>query len=143
MNAPILRPRGYSLAVVVFTCSTLGYLRFLKPGFRHCMVALHDGDGWLLLDPLSNGLEVTRLGDVTPVELISGLTANGLVAIPVQRTAPAMRELPWAPFTCVETVKRVLALRARTVVTPWQLYRRLSRAGAARGDGRRRRAVNR
>ncbi len=30
------------------------------------------------------------------------------------------------PFTCVEAAKRVLGLHDRRVVTPWQLYRRLS-----------------
>lgn len=144
MSAPaMLRPRGQSLAVVVFADSSLRYLKALRPGFRHCMVALHDGGEWMLLDPLSNGLHLTKLGDLPPAELIQIFEDSGLIAVPVQRAAPRSRELPWAPFTCVETVKRALALRARGVLTPWQLYRRITRAGAGRGDDRRRRDASR
>lgn len=143
-GAPVLRPRGQSLAFVVFADSDLGYLRMLKPRFRHCMIIVGDGGEWILLDPLSNGLQVTRMGALPPNDLMEIMRESGLTAVPVQRAAPYRRELPWAPFTCVETVKRTLALRGRFVVTPWQLYRRISRrAGAERDDGRRRTVSNR
>lgn len=139
----VLRPYGQSLAIVIFTDSSLRYLRALKKGFRHCMVAVHDGEGWVLLDPLSNGLTVTRLGELPPRDVIRIFTDGGLHAVPVQRAAPIRKELPWAPFTCVEAVKRTLAMRARFVLTPWQLYRTVTRfSGAARGDGPRHKAVN-
>ena len=136
-----IRPRGQSLAIVIFTCSGLGYLKGLRSGYRHCMIAMQDGGEWLLLDPLSNGLQITRLGEALPYEIIDTFRDNGLDAIATQRRAPLRRELPWAPFTCVEAVKRALGLSARWVVTPWQLRRTLSRRGVAgRGDGLRRKA---
>lgn len=122
MIGPIaMRPRGQSLAIVVFGPSTLRYLQFLKPGYQHCLVATQSVGHWQLLDPLSNGTEVTGLGELTPAEIISVFTRQGLDAIAVQRRPPVMREMPIAPYTCVEVVKRVLGIRARRVQTPWQL----------------------
>lgn len=136
-----MRPRGQSLAVVIFTCSSLGYLKALRAGYRHCMIAMQDGGEWILLDPLSNGLQITRLGEARPDEIIAAFRENGLDAVAAQRRAPLRRELPWAPFTCVEAVKRALGMDARWVMTPWQLHQTISRCGdAVRGGGPRRRA---
>lgn len=122
-----MRPRGQSLAIVIFGPSSLRYLRYLKPGYRHCLVAVQGAGQWHLLDPLSNGLELTVLGELRVDEIISGFGRDGYEAIAVQRQAPVMRELPLAPFTCVEVVKRVLGIRARHILTPWQLRRYLQR----------------
>ncbi len=122
-----LRPQGGSLAVVAFAPSTLTYLRVLKPGYRHCMVAIQDHSVWQLLDPLSNRFEITHLGELRVDEVLRIFTQSGLDAVCVQRRPPFSCELPWAPFTCVEAVKRVLGLNARWVMTPWQLRRYLAR----------------
>jgi hypothetical protein len=46
-------------AWVVFTGQTdMYWLRFFKPGFRHCFVLLHDGTHWLSVDPLSNYMDI-------------------------------------------------------------------------------------
>jgi hypothetical protein len=126
----LMRPSGNSLAFVLFADSPLSYLRLLKPRFRHCMIVLGEGGDWVLLDPMSNGLQLTKLGALPPSELQQLFQENGLVVVPVQRAAPRQRELPLGPATCVEVVKRCLALRGRFVLTPWQLYRRLTRRGA-------------
>lgn len=126
MTGPVaMRPRGQSLAIVVFGPSTLKYLQFLKSGYQHCLVATQAGGQWQLLDPLSNGTELTLLGELTPAEIISTFTQKGLDAVAVQRRPPVMREMPIAPYTCVEAVKRVLGIRARRIQTPWQLRRYL------------------
>ncbi len=128
MNATrTMRPRGHSLAIVIFGPSSLGYLRVLKPGYRHCLVATQSAGNWHLLDPLSNGTEITSLGALTPRELIRMFRDCGLDAVAVQRRAPVCRTMPPAPFTCVESVKRVLGIRAWHVMTPWQLRRYLER----------------
>ena len=90
-------------------------------------MAVQGAGQWHLLDPLSNGLELTVLGELRVDEIISGFGRDGYEAIAVQRQAPVMRELPLAPFTCVEAVKRVLGIRARHILTPWQLRRYLQR----------------
>lgn len=123
-----LRPRGQSLAIVIFGPSQLTYLRALKPAYRHCLVAAQSGGSWHLIDPLSNGTEITTLGELTPREIIRTFNACGCDAVPVQRRAPVCKTMPPAPFTCVEAVKRVLGIRAWQIVTPWQLRRYLGRA---------------
>ena len=45
---------GPEKAWVVFSGkSDWPWLKFLRPGFRHCFVIVHDGARWLSLDPLS------------------------------------------------------------------------------------------
>ena len=130
MSPPLIRPRGQSLALVVFAPSGLRYLRCLKAGYRHCLVATQDGGQWHLLDPLSNVTEVSLLGPVHPDELIREFRERGLDAVAVQRRPPVAREMAVAPFTGGEAVRRVRGLRARRAVTPWQLGKALCRLGA-------------
>lgn len=129
------RPHGQSLAFVVFAPSSLSYLRILKTGYQHCMVLVQHRGEWMLLNPLSNGLRITHMGLMHPAELIRYFSVGGLSIVAVQRAAPRLRELPWAPFTCVEFVKRVLAIDARWVMTPWQLNRWIQRRADAARDG--------
>lgn len=125
MGAAKIRPRGQSLAIVAFGPSSLRYLQVLKSGYQHCLVATQAGGQWHLLDPLSNGMEILSLGDVTPREIVASFRDAGCDVVAVQRKPPVMKTMPLAPFTCVEAVKRVLGIRARSVLTPWQLRRYL------------------
>jgi hypothetical protein len=115
------------VAVVAFSGKAeLWWLRALKPGFRHCLVALaQPGGGWVLLDPLAHATRVAHLP--TLADPVGWFLAHGLLPVPVRPVPPAPRAAPWAPFTCVEAVKRALGVRARFVVTPWQLFRHLTR----------------
>ena len=102
----------------------LAWLRILKPGFRHCFLLLRAKNSWLLFDPLSHYtcLDLVPCGD----ELLDVLSREGCLLMPVKfDSAPERRALPWRLFSCVEAVKRVLGLRAATVLTPWQLFRHL------------------
>lgn len=119
----VIRPAGQSCAIVIFGSSQLPYLKLLKAGYQHCMIAVQSGAAWQLIDPLSNAFYVTELGIVHPDEIISSFADQGFDAIPVQRRAPVAAEMPLGLFTCVEVVKRVLGIRNRWVMTPWQLRR--------------------
>lgn len=103
----------------------LWWLRALKPGFRHCVVALaQPGGGWVLVDPMAHATRVTAIpGRTDPV---GWFLAHELLPVPVRPRPPELRAAPWAPFTCVEAVKRALGIRARFVFTPWQLFRHLT-----------------
>ncbi|MBK1668410.1 hypothetical protein CKO28_10220 [Rhodovibrio sodomensis] len=116
------------VAVVAFSGrADLWWLPLLKPGFRHCLVALaQPGGGWILLDPMAHATRVAIVsGGADPLDWF---LAHGLLPVPVRPAPPARRAAPWAPFTCVEAVKRALGLRARFVLTPWQLFRYLTRS---------------
>lgn len=122
MKSPqIIRPAGESCAIVIFGSSQLPYLKVLRDGYQHCMVAIQSGGVWQLIDPLSNAFYMTELGVARPDEIISSFVDQEFDAVATQRQAPVAAEMPFGPFTCVEVVKRVLGLRNRWVLTPWQL----------------------
>jgi len=122
-----IRPYGQSLAIVIFGPSSLRYLQVLKAGYQHCSILTQDQGIWHMMDPLSNGTHITMLGEVRPDEIVTTFKAEGYDTVAVQRLAPVRKEMPWAPFTCVEAVKRVLGIHARWVLTPWQLRQYLAR----------------
>ncbi|HYD65520.1 hypothetical protein [Azospirillum sp.] len=126
--APAPVPPAPRAWVVFSGAAELWWLRLLRPGFRHCFVALDDGRHWVVVDPLAPFTDVAVLGVPAGWDVPGWFRSLGMtvVAAPVRRglTRPA----PWGPFTCVEAVKRVLGLHAPFVLTPWQLYRRLGGA---------------
>lgn len=111
------------------------WLRFLRPGFRHCFVILNDGRHWLSFDPMLNHIDL-RVHDHVPgdFDLPGWLRARGqrVVAAPVDRSR--QDPLPLTLFTCVEAVKRVLGLHRFFVLTPWQLYCHLADFHRKKGE---------
>lgn len=103
--------------------SDIWWLRLLRPGFRHCFVAVRQGDVWLILDPLSHH---TALHCQTHDDLAGFYAAHGITAVSTRLRQPPHRPAPWRPYTCVEAVKRVLGIHAPRIWTPWQLYRHLT-----------------
>ena len=133
MSGPALLPAAGSAprAWVVFCDNTeLAWLRLLRPGFRHCFVVLHDGGRWIAIDPLAPRLEVTAPPVAADYDLPGWFAEHGHTVVPAAVWRDLARPAPWGPFTCVETCKRLLGLHDRFVVTPWQLYRRLTASAA-------------
>lgn len=101
------------------------FSRFLKPGFRHCFVCVHDVNNiWIRIDGQA-GLPEIRTEAAGDVDLAAHFRALGFTVIDV---AGVGRQSPHTPLmlgTCVGAAKRVLGINARFVLTPWQLYRRL------------------
>jgi len=125
---PAAPPRPDPRAWVVFCGEAeIWWLRLLRPGFRHCFVALNDGAHWITVDPLSPFMEVAVQPVPADFDLTGWFAERGHAVVPAPVRRDHLRPAPWAPFTCVEAAKRVLGLHDRWVVTPWQLYRRLLR----------------
>jgi len=120
-------------ALVVFTdAREIAWLRLLRPGFRHVLVALWlPGGGWIVINPLSHHVRVDPVAALEPAALASWFRAQGHTVIETMTRRAPRREAPWAPMTCVEVVKRLLGIHARWVWTPWALYRILAREGPA------------
>lgn len=117
-------------AWVVFSGQTdVPWLKMLKPGFRHCFVLLNDGRSWVTVDPMLNHTDVQIHYAPPDFDLPRWLKGRGQTVVSASLDHSRKRPAPWALFTCVEAVKRVLGLRARFIMTPWQLYRHLTREG--------------
>lgn len=113
-------------ALVVFSGQTdLGWLRVLKPGFRHCFVAVEVGGGWVVVNPLCHVTDLAVVHGVDAEGLADGYRQAGLTVVPVRTRRPSPRSARWRPFSCVEEVRRILGLEARWVLTPWQLFRHI------------------
>jgi hypothetical protein len=117
--------------LVVFVGDTqVPWLRLLRPGFRHCFVALVRRDRWLVLDSLKGHVETDMLPVPADFPLARFYRARGFrVVVPAPAPAPASTRLRLGPLTCVELTKRLVGLAAPAVLTPWQLYRALLTRG--------------
>jgi hypothetical protein len=118
-------------AIVVFEHrDARGFLRLLRPGFRHCFCLLRHEAGWLLCDPLKGGLRLDLIPTYDVDHLLQHYRTLGRVAVagPI-RPAMAVAPIGVRPLTCVEIVKRALGLAAPTVLTPLQLLIRLKSTG--------------
>lgn len=134
MTPPAGAARPGKAWVVFDGRADIWWLRLLKPGFRHCFVVLdgfvvpQDGRRWVVVDPVSPFTDVAVLDLPAGYDLPGWFRAMGMTVVAAPLRRDATRPAPWAPFTCVEAVKRVLGLHAALVLTPWQLYRRLTTA---------------
>lgn len=115
----------------------IAWLRLLRTGFRHCFVVFGCRRGWVTLDPLSCWTDIRFQPVPGDFDLPGWYRSQGMITVSVAparsaRPTPA----PAGPFTCVEAVKRVLGIRDRFVLTPYQLYRRLGGDPATAVSGR-------
>lgn len=114
-------------AWVVFSAQAdMPWLKILKPGFRHCSVILNDGKNWIGFDPLSNYTDISVHHVPVDFNLPLWMRDRGHTVISASLERPG-KPAPWGLLTCVEAVKRVLGIHKRFILTPWQLYRHLSR----------------
>ncbi len=129
--APVPTLPAPARAFAVFCGQTdLAWLRLLRPGFRHCFLAINDGRHWLTLDPLATFMEIAVQPVPPAFDLPGWYRARGFIVVPAAIDRGRRRPAPWAPFTCVEAVKRALGIHARRVITPYQLFRHLTRPAA-------------
>ena len=113
-------------ALVVFTDGQdIWWLRLLRPGFRHVLVALHRSGHWIIVNPLAHVTRLDLVADRSGVDLAGWFRAQGHTVVETMTRRPPRREAPWSPMTCVEVVKRLLGLHARWMLTPHALYRHL------------------
>ena len=105
------------------------WLRMLRPGFRHCFAVLHEAGHWMVLDPLTARLVVSRL-EIPPDFDLPGFyrRAGFTVTGPFAPTRPRERLLPpLSPLTCVSLCRAVLGAEAPFAVTPWGFFRALQK----------------
>jgi hypothetical protein len=114
-------------AFVVFVDHTdCLWLRWLKPGFRHCFAAFRTGDVWVVCDPLKDRIELLPV-DLTALagdfDLSAFYAQQGHVVLVGKAVAKQTPRRPTIePLTCVAVTKRVLGLRSSWIFTPWHLF---------------------
>lgn len=119
-----------NLVYVVFQDEvSLWWLHLLKKNFRHCYVLLPDiaTNSYLELNPFSNRFVVVTHHFDKGFEYLQFLQTQGKLICPVEINCPD-NPAPWFFFTCVEFVKRFIGLQERSIITPYQLYRKLNLA---------------
>ena len=110
----------YDKAIVGFGGEpTFWWMRFLKKGFYHCLIALGDGQSWILIDPLVAQIDLIV---VARADMDLFLNKNGYRTVHVRVKNPKSRHLRLRPYSCVETVKRFLGIENPFLWTPYQLY---------------------
>lgn len=121
---------GQPVMVIFVDRADCWWLTLLRPGFRHCFVALEDPRGWIICDPLKDRIELGVLELPASFDLAGFYAAQGHRVL-LGRTAQhdrGRRRFGIAPLTCVVVAKRLLGVHAPWVHTPWQLFRHLTRA---------------
>lgn len=116
-------------ALVVFVDDTeVNWLRTLRPGFRHCFAALEAERGWLICDPLKGEIALSFLQVDEDFDLAAFYVGQGHSVLTGWAMPKPVRRwhLP-EPLTCVAIVKKLLRVDAPCVLTPWQLFRHLSK----------------
>ncbi len=111
-------------ALVVFeTDAEMWWMRFLKPGFRHCSIAVERNGFWIIYDPLFHQSAMDVLDGYTFEGISARLRAAGKTVVSCNIRPAPLRAAPWRPFTCVEAVKRVLGIHDGLINTPYQLFK--------------------
>jgi hypothetical protein len=100
--------------------------KHLKDGFRHCLCVIGNGHDWILIDPLKGSLQVETISGVDRNFIVNILSGSAKNVICGYRAANGSDNFSLRPLTCVELVKRAIGVDASFVLTPWQLYRRLT-----------------
>ena len=97
----------------------------LKPGFRHVFVCVDDGENWILIDgrdgrPIFQNIQTSRF------DLKGHFEQQGYTVVEAEQGSKPLRT-PFVLVNCVGLVKAVLCIRAPFAVTPYQLYRHLTK----------------
>ena len=127
-SRPAHRRAPAALAWIAFSGQAdHGWLRLLRPGFRHCFAALRDDRGWTVLDPLTGRLLVVRLEVDRSFDLPGFYRRAGLTVLgPFEAAEAGSGSLLLAsPFSCVTLCRAVLGPSAPLAWTPRGLHRRL------------------
>ncbi|MCW8915041.1 MAG: hypothetical protein OQK24_04215 [Magnetovibrio sp.] len=102
-------------------------LRLLRPGFRHCFAVIESQGNWVMYNPLSIGTQLDIWPAGSEETLCLWLEEHDYKVIMAEVKPLDLAPLPWSIFSCVEAVKRVLGVRAPWIMTPWQLYKSLTK----------------
>lgn len=99
------------------------WLKWLKPGFRHCFVALNSGGQWIVCDSLKNKMEIEIFDFPDEFNLARFYLDQGYTVLSGLRIEKKMsKNIKMEITTCVTIVKRLIGLECYWILTPWRLF---------------------
>tara|TARA_B100001750_G_C15418349_1_gene551567 strand:+ start:550 stop:966 length:417 start_codon:yes stop_codon:yes gene_type:complete len=130
VERPLLSPQNVSespLTIwVVFSDDTdIRMLKILRKGFRHCFIMMQQDQRWILIDPRADKTDIRVLPHPVHFNFPRYFTQQGKIVVKAPTFITPRKIAPLSPFSCVETVKRVLGVHKRFLITPYRLYRYL------------------
>lgn len=132
VDTPLLSPEmdieSSSSIWVIFSDETdIRMLKWLRRGFRHCFLVMIQDERWILIDPRSNKTDISLLPHPSHFNFPRYFMQQGKTVIKVNAVETPYKIAPLIPFSCVETIKRILGIHKRFVLTPYQLYQFLQK----------------
>ncbi len=107
------------------------WLPFVHERFQHVLLCKEALEGSVVVNPMSHVLSVRHypnsIVNIVGQEIDAKPTAVLQYAV---HYGAHYKPAPLEIITCVTTAKRILGIRNRWIVTPYQLYKELLRAGA-------------
>lgn len=103
------------------------WMKFLKPGFKHCVLLREYGENLFLYFENLFGDIIVDVVDV-PLREIQEETQAIVVEYEVPDTEPAHRSVQEI-ITCVTTLKKIMGIADIRIQTPYQLYLYLLKNG--------------
>ncbi len=139
VNRPALNPESdldfpQTLWIIFSDETDIRMLKIFKRGFRHCFVMMLQGDRWMLIDPRSNKTDIHLLPHPKSFNFPRYYTEHGKTVLKIPTIKTPNRILSPFPVSCVETIKRLIGLHAWTVMTPYQLYKKLVKIQNMKGS---------
>lgn len=107
------------------------WTRFLKDGFHHVKIIRKDCAGyfWMVIDPATSHIQVEMIPCVIDGQELSVMDAAGIKCTIVEyRPKIDLNSINFTLSlnTCVDTAKRLVGIQSMFIVTPYQLYKRLT-----------------
>ncbi len=114
-------------ALVMFCdSSSLWFLRFLKPKYKHCFIAIKSENDWIVYEPLLNRTEITILRKSKAFEVRRLFESMGCKVVSANlNRSYVVKFSMFSPFTCVKAISKVLGINTKGIFTPYQLYKEL------------------
>ena len=132
MVKPLLNPEAtnekQSMWVVFVNETDIGFLKALRSGFRHCFVVIKQNDLWMIVDPRANKTDIIILPHPPHFNVPRYFMSEGKTVCKITGMITPHKIAPLFPMSCVETVKRIIGLHNRFIITPYGLYRYLTKS---------------
>lgn len=128
MNKPTGQVPLRRAVIIAYTNrSSFAFLRWLRPGFRHCIAISAAPPYWVLVDPISNKLSHSVLDLKGLADYLVTLHQYGYRCQLTYTIRSPRREISIMPYTCTEAVKRTLGLVSYRIWTPYQLFKHIKK----------------